>query len=302
MYIFAEDTAGNSSECVGVDLDLPVSPYCYMEIGEAKTCKDLFGQDDMAGYTEFYLPESGGEVIEIKDGVYRAIHPGKAILIYMSNKHGNMKSRIIIVRGDDTTQETPVLGSTTAVGQVSIVGVRAFAYDRSQLTWSKVENASGYEVSRSTSKYGSYQVVKNIVGGHVTTYIDRNMVTGRTYYYKVCAYRIVEGKIVRGSCSLAQGGKTVLSRPVLRASAGAKRAVLKWGKVNGASGYIIYSATSSKGRYRVIKTIKKGSTLSYTQRKLKKGKNYHFKIRAYRTVNGNKVMSADSDSRKVKIR
>ena len=78
--------------------------------------------------------------------------------------------------------------------------------------------------------------------------------------------------------------------------------MLKWSKVSGANGYIVYSATSKNGKYKAVKTVKKASTLDFTQKKLKKGKNYYYKIRAYRTVNGKKVTSADSQIQSAKIK
>ena len=78
--------------------------------------------------------------------------------------------------------------------------------------------------------------------------------------------------------------------------------MLKWNKVSGANGYIVYSATSKNGKYKAVKTIKKASTLNFTQKKLKKGKNYYYKVCAYRTVSGKKVMSADSQIRNAKIK
>lgn len=52
---------------------------------------------------------------------------------------------------------------------------------------------------------------------------------------------------------------------------------LKWTKVKGATGYIIYGNRCGKGnRYRKMKTIKGGAKVSATFHKLKKGKYYKF--------------------------
>lgn len=55
---------------------------------------------------------------------------------------------------------------------------------------------------------------------------------------------------------------------------------LTWKKVKGADGYEIYRATSKKGKYQKIKTLKKGTIVSYTDGKAKKGKTYYYKVRA----------------------
>jgi lactocepin len=64
-----------------------------------------------------------------------------------------------------------------------------------------------------------------------------------------------------------------------------------WKKVDGATGYKIYRANSASGKYKVVKTIKSGKTVKWTNSKLKKGKTYRYKIKAYRTVDGKKVYS-----------
>ena len=43
-----------------------------------------------------------------------------------------------------------------------------------------------------------------------------------------------------------------------------------------------------------MKTIKSGKTVKFVNKKLKKGKKYYFKVRAYRTVSGKKVYGSYS--------
>ena len=51
-----------------------------------------------------------------------------------------------------------------------------------------------------------------------------------------------------------------------------------------------------------MKTIKKGSTVSYKNKKLKKGKKYYYKIKAYRVVDKKNVYSSFSSSRYAKVK
>lgn len=57
---------------------------------------------------------------------------------------------------------------------------------------------------------------------------------------------------------------------------------------------MVYQSTKKGSGYNKVKTIKKGNTVSYTTKKLKKNKKYYYKVRAYRTVNGKKVYGAYS--------
>lgn len=71
--------------------------------------------------------------------------------------------------------------------------------------------------------------------------------------------------------------------------------------MTGANGYRIYTAAKKNGKFKPVKTIKKGKTLRTTIKNLKKGNRY-IKVRAYRNVNGKKVFSAYSTVKRVKVR
>ncbi|WP_099467931.1 fibronectin type III domain-containing protein [Konateibacter massiliensis] len=63
---------------------------------------------------------------------------------------------------------------------------------------------------------------------------------------------------------------------------------LKWDKASGVDGYEIYSCKTGSKKYTKLTTIKKASTTTYTNKKLKIGTAYSYKIRAYKTINGKK--------------
>lgn len=76
-----------------------------------------------------------------------------------------------------------------------------------------------------------------------------------------------------------------------------------WKKLAGASGYEITLATDkkfTKGKKKV--TVKKASAIKATVKKLKPGKKYFVRIRAYETVSGKKVYSKWSVVKSVKVK
>lgn len=81
-----------------------------------------------------------------------------------------------------------------------------------------------------------------------------------------------------------------------------RKAVLKWKKVKNADGYVVYRATKKKGQYAAVKTINKGKTVTFTNKNLKKGKTYYYKIKAYKKVNGKKALGQFSAVKSVKIK
>lgn len=70
-----------------------------------------------------------------------------------------------------------------------------------KVSWKKVSGASGYEIYRATSKNGKYQKVTTVKKGSTTSYTNKKLTSKKTYYYKVRAYRTVNGKKVYSSYS-----------------------------------------------------------------------------------------------------
>lgn len=63
-----------------------------------------------------------------------------------------------------------------------------------------------------------------------------------------------------------------------------KKAVVKWTTAKKATGYYIYRSTKKATGYKKIKTITKRTTVSYTDKKVKKKKRYYYKVTPYLTV------------------
>lgn len=159
-----------------------------------------------------------------------------------------------------------------------------------RLSWAKSSGATGYEIYRATDTAGTYSKIKTITDAATVTYTNVSLTTGKTYYYKIRAYQTVNNGINYSRYSPIVSAKPVLAKPTLTAKKAASRKIrLSWKKVAGASGYEIQRASSKNGKYKTIKTIKKGTTKTYTNTKLKKKKKYYYRIRAYRKVNGTKV-------------
>ena len=90
--------------------------------------------------------------------------------------------------------------------------------------------------------------------------------------------------------------------PTLKVTAGSKKATLSWNKQTGATGYVVYMATTQNGKYTKIATIKNNGTVSMTKTGLTTGKTYYFKVAAYKTVSGKNIYSSYSSAKYVKIK
>lgn len=185
------------------------------------------------------------------------------------------------------------------LGKVKIATANSESYSTIRVTWNKVSGANGYKVYRSTSKDGKYAAIGSTAKNSAVTFLDKKAVTGKTYYYKVRAYRNVSGKKVYGSYSATEKAKAVLSAPTLSAGSTSKTAVLEWSKVEGADGYQVYASDSQNGTYTRIK-ITKGT--GATDESLLTGKTRYYKVRAYRKVNGKAVYGSFSKIKKVTVK
>ncbi len=164
------------------------------------------------------------------------------------------------------------------------------------VSWNKVSGAQGYRVYRAESRNGKYKSVKNAKGSGTLRFTDTKLKVGRTYYYKVCAYRTVDGEMINGVRSEAVAYEVRPAAPELKwESAGTTAVRLTWKKVglpSKNSGYYVYQVVN--GKEKKLKTCK-ATTTSYTVKNLTCGQKYTFKIAAYvKNSDGRVVRGLDS--------
>lgn len=78
---------------------------------------------------------------------------------------------------------------------------------KATIKWEKISGASGYEVYRATSKSGKYSKLKTITKNSTVSYVNSSLTKNKTYYYKVRAYRTVNGKKIYSSYSVSKSVK-----------------------------------------------------------------------------------------------
>ncbi|MCO7123780.1 S8 family serine peptidase [Ihubacter massiliensis] len=193
---------------------------------------------------------------------------------------------------------TKALPLPAATSQFS---VSSKTYKSIQLKWKKVKGASGYGLYRSTSKNGVYKYIKRISRSNTTSYINSSgLKTGRTYYYKMRAYRTVSGKRIYGSYSKIYSAKAAPAKPGLALSKKSSKSVkVRWSKLSKVDGYSIYRSTSKNGKYRRIKTKSSRSSRYLIDKKVKKKKTYYYKARAYKRVKGKTIYGKYTAPKKI---
>ena len=171
----------------------------------------------------------------------------------------------------NSTKSLMRISDTTVTGASNITsGV--------QVKWSQVTGATGYIVYRKGAGKG-WARIADIKSGSTVSYTDTTAASGTTYTYTVRAYN--------GSTMGDWHSAKLLMRLSDTTVSGASNITygvqVKWSKVTGATGYIVYRKSGS-GSWGRIADIKSGSTVSYIDKTAASGTTYTYTVRAY---NGN---------------
>ena len=113
--------------------------------------------------------------------------------------------------------------------------------------------------------------------------MDKGLVTGNTYYYKVRTFCTSGGKKIYSDYSDPASMQVLPGKPSIQVVAANYNTItVSWKKVEGCDGYRVYRATEKDGKYKSVKTCSSVNTLSYKNSKLETGKTYYYKIYAVR--------------------
>lgn len=191
--------------------------------------------------------------------------------------------------------KTDFVEKAVTLGKVDTLTIVSTGYNKVKLTWSGVDGASGYRVYRSTSKTSGFKKIKSVTSNSKVTYSNSGISCGTTYYYKVRAYRLIDGNYYFGEYSSVVAGTSVPAAPgaLTVAKASRTKVRLSWNRVTGASGYRVYRSKSKTSGFSKIKSLTSGSKITYTQSTSRNVK-YYYKVRAYTTVNGKKIWGSYS--------
>lgn len=191
----------------------------------------------------------------------------------------------------------------TAPGKVSAPTLKSKSSGQITMSFGKVLNANGYEIAYSTSKKFTKSTTKTatVIG---TSNILTKLTPGKTYYVKVRAYAWFGMTKVYGDYSSVKNITLAPNRanaPALKNSK-SKQLTVSFKKVANAKGYEITYSTNKKFTKSTTKTTTVTKT-STALKKLKKGKTYYVKVRAYvKNPSNKKVYGAYSAVKTIKIK
>ena len=174
------------------------------------------------------------------------------------------------------TPAAPALKITTSAGKPKI-------------SWNAVDGAAKYWVYRSTDG----KTFKYYDSTTKTSYTNKSTSIGTTYYYKVKAVNVVDGKNYASAYSVSKGIQCKPAAPTVSINRSNGKPKLSWKAVSGATKYWIYRSTDGVNFKYWDSTTK----TSYTNSGAESGKKYYYHVKAVAVVNGKNITSANSSTK-----
>lgn len=246
---------------------------------------------DLYTYTGYYIKPG----VTLKTST-RTIYSGNYNVIYTNNKNPGIGTVTIKGKGNYTGTVTKTFKIKPNTTYVTTVSGNKYA----TIKWSNVAGDSGYQIYMSTSKTGTYTRVAT-VSASTYSFTKKGLSSGRTYYFKVRAYKRVGTTVIYGGFSSVKAVVIKPATPSVTVSSGKRYAYVKWSNVVGESGYQVYIATSKNGKYTKVATVN-ASTFSYKISGLKSGKTYYIKVRAFRRIGTSVLYGISSYPKAVTIK
>lgn len=195
-----------------------------------------------------------------------------------------------------------VCTAVTVPAQVQNVVADAQTATSIDLAWDGVSGADGYRVYQYNEETESYDAIAT-VDASTLAYKVENLGSAKEYLFKTRAYKAFGSDTYWGADSVELAAVTKPGKvKTLKLSTKSSTVTLKWSKVAHATGYRIYRLNAKTGKYEKIATVKSGTKTSYTDKKLKKGSTYSYKVRAYMNYNESNYYGSYSSAAKIKVK
>ncbi len=157
------------------------------------------------------------------------------------------------------------------------------------VVWSGIENTAGYKIYRSEGG-GEFSLIADVKGYALNTFTDKTTVSGKSYNYCVSSYNAYNESGKSEECEVLY-----LKQPTLTSVKNTYGGItLKWEKSPEAQGYSVYKKTGSV--HKKIATLKGDGICTFTDKNVKDGEKYTYRIFAFKDVyqsSANKKTSSD---------
>lgn len=151
--------------------------------------------------------------------------------------------------------------------------------------WKEIQNAAGYELYQYDTKTNKYKTLKTIKDSKVIAW-SKKFSYAVNYSFQMRAFEVKENgsRVYSEYSSIAKiTTPPAKVKKVTVKNKNKMKPTLSWKKGSKAKGYQIYRSSKKKGKYKLLKTIKKGNTTKWAVNRPKAGTVYYYKVRAYVT-------------------
>ena len=201
---------------------------------------------------------------------------------------GNVKGTRVV-----KFQIVPYANKLTSYGASKKTSIR--------LKWTKSSGITGYKIYVYDTSKKIYVRKKTITNPNTDLYTIKGLKPGITYSFKIATFVRING--VDYISYLSDGTLLAMTVPenskIIQVCGENHSATIRWKKVEGASGYIVYRYNKKTKKYVRIAKVKGNTKFTYTNKKLKKSKTYSYKVKAYKTLNGKTLKGKTSGKRSV---
>lgn len=200
--------------------------------------------------------------------------------VFMSKDDAYIKGADSNVVSQLTRLDTPVMISAACSSFDSII-----------VEWEPVAGAAGYQIFRSIKSEGPFDYVGEVMDGAITSYEDKSLECGNTYFYHIKACQALETGNIYTENSNVLSAQTIPNQVRLNGSVSdvQTQVTLSWKKTPGAQGYEIFKSVGSASNYQLVSKIEQEDICSWVDTGLNKDTECYYKVRAYRVVNGETI-------------
>ena len=201
VTLYAKDPKGELSESVALNFSVTKPALTGLTITTPPTkVKYKVGDSlDLAGLIVSAAYE-GGQTKSITN--YTADKPdgtkltkaGKIDITISYLEDNITKTATFAVAVEKVTVVTPVTPTRQTNSSYPIPSLEVYkaGSGTADLQWNALSGVSGYQIQRKTGSGGSWSTVSTISSAY-TSWTDNGPDAGKTYYYRICSYKVVSG-------------------------------------------------------------------------------------------------------------
>lgn len=206
------------------------------------------------------------------------------------------------VLAEENTDNISASFNDTAPSNIKIETVNTFSH---KISWEPLPDADGYYVYCSSKKSSGYSCIGSTSG---TSMHSMDLKIGTVYYYKVQAYKVINGEQCYSRISdvsakaAGHPGTPSISIQNIKKQ-GKKVAVIRWSNISDAKYIQLYRKKAGQKYQKILdkkitKNIKNGVTISY----VKTSGEMQFKARTYNKSDDIRFYSDFSQIKKIKLK